>query len=75
MFLDLKLQKLDNEYKNLIQDILKFVTILIVFNFFMFISNPKNNVFMGGNYIEFIIYIVLGLLTHGLVFSKVIKFD
>ena len=75
MFLDLKLQKLDDEYKILIQDILKFVTILIVFNFFMFISNPKNNVFMGRNYIEFVVYIVLGLLTHGLVVSKIIKFD
>lgn len=67
--------KVEEEYKDLVNDIIKFVTILIVLNLLMFISNPNENVFLGNTYLKLIIYIILGLTTYWLVISKVIQFD
>jgi len=67
--------KVEEEYKDLVNDIIKFVTILIVLNLLMFISNPTENVFLGNTYLKLIIYIILGLTTYWLVISKVIQFD
>ena len=75
MFIDLQLQNLDDEYKNIVKDVLKITTILVVFNIFMFLSNTGEFVLLGSNYIEFVVYIILGLLTYSLVISKIIKFD
>ena len=75
MFIDLKLHNLDDEYKNIVKDVLKITTVLVVFNIFMFLSNPSEFVLLGSNYIEFVVYILLGLLTYSLVVSKIIKFD
>jgi|TARA_B110000971_G_scaffold116801_1_gene119737 hypothetical protein len=75
MFIDLKLKNLEDEYKNTIKDCLKVVTVLVVINIFMYIANPTAHVLLGGNYLEFIVYIILGLLTYSLVISKIIKFD
>ena len=72
----LKLEyKVDDEYKNLYNDLAKFTTILVVLNFIMYISNPEQNVFLGGNYMKMIICILLGLVTYWLVISKIIVFD
>ena len=65
----------DNEYIQLYNDIVKFVTILIVFNLIMYISNPEQNRFMGSNYLKLVICVVLGIVTYWLVISKVIIFD
>ncbi len=67
--------KVEEEYKDLVNDIIKFVTILIVLNLLMFVSNPSENVFLGNTYLKLIIYIILGLTTYWLVISKVIQFD
>ena len=39
--LNINFKKIDPEYRVLIKDVAKFATILIVFNFFMFLSNTK----------------------------------
>ena len=75
MFTDLKLKNLEDEYKNTIKDCLKVITVLVVINIFMYIANPSEHVLLGANYLEFIVYIILGLLTYSLVISKIIKFD
>jgi len=75
MFIDLKLKNLDDEYKNIVKDSLKAVTILVVINMFMFLANPKEHVLLGSNYLEFVVYVLLGFLTYSLVVSKIIKFD
>ena len=75
MLIDLKLKNLEDEYKNIIKDCIKIITILVVINVFMYIANPNEHVLMGSNYLEFIIYVLLGVLTYSLVISKVIKFD
>lgn len=69
------LKNLDPEYKELYNDIVKFSTILVVVNLFMFLSNPSQNAFLGGNYIKFMTFIMMGIVTYWLVISKVIKFD
>lgn len=74
--MDLKLEyKVDDDYKNLYNDLIKFVTILVVLNLLMFLSNPTQNVFMGSTYLKLMIYIILGLTTYWLVISKIIVFD
>ena len=69
------INNLDDEYKNLMNDVIKFGTILLVLNLFMFLTNPKSNAFLGTNYMKFLIYILLGFTTYWLVISKLIKFD
>ena len=73
--LNINFKKIDPEYRVLIKDVAKFATILIVFNFFMFLSNTRKNSLMGANYITFMVYILMGVLTYQLVISKLIKFD
>jgi hypothetical protein len=74
--MDFKLEyKVDEEYIQLYNDLVKFVTILIVLNLLMFLSNPDQNVLMGQNYVKLIICVVLGLVTYWLVISKIIIFD
>ena len=75
MFIDLKLKNLDEEYKNIVKDSLKVVTVLVVINLFMFVSNPREHVLLGSNYLEFVVYVLLGILSYSLVVSKIIKFD
>ena len=73
--LEYKFNKVDEEYKNLFNDLIKFVTILVVLNLLMFMSNPSENSFMGSTYLKLMVYIILGLSTYWLVISKVIIFD
>tara|TARA_B100000575_G_scaffold294356_1_gene309752 strand:- start:4714 stop:4938 length:225 start_codon:yes stop_codon:yes gene_type:complete len=67
--------KVDEEYKQLYNDLVKFVTILIVLNLLMFLSNPEQNVLLGKNYVKLIICVALGVTTYWLVISKIIVFD
>jgi|TARA_B110000008_G_C16418291_1_gene342703 hypothetical protein len=74
--MDFKLEyKVDEEYKTLYNELVKFVTILVVLNLLMFLSNPSENVFMGSTYVKFMVCIMLGLVTYWLVISKIIVFD
>jgi len=65
----------DDEYKQLYNDLVKFITILVVLNLLMYMSNPTQNVLLGTNYIKLMISIILGLATYWLVISKIIIFD
>ncbi len=74
--MDFKLQyKVEKEYKTLYNELIKFVTILVVLNLLMFLSNPSENVFMGTTFVKFMVCIILGLVTYWLVISKIIVFD
>jgi hypothetical protein len=65
----------DDEYKQLYNDLVKFITILVVLNLLMYMSNPTQNVLLGTNYIKLMISVILGLATYWLVISKIIIFD
>ena len=59
---DFKLEyNIDDEYKQLYNDLVKFVTILVVLNLIMYISNPTQNVLLGSNYIKLMTSTVLGI--------------
>jgi hypothetical protein len=66
---------ISDEYKELVRDIIKFSTILIVLNLLMFLTNPADNTFLGQAFVTFMIYIILGIVTYWLVVSKVILLD
>jgi|TARA_B100001094_G_C18169034_1_gene793954 hypothetical protein len=73
---DFKLEyNINDEYKQLYNDLVKFITILVVLNLIMYISNPAQNVLLGSNYIKLMTSIVLGITTYWLVISKIIVFD
>tara|TARA_B100001741_G_scaffold297408_1_gene282106 strand:+ start:570 stop:797 length:228 start_codon:yes stop_codon:yes gene_type:complete len=73
---DFKLEyNINDEYKQLYNDLVKFITILVVLNLIMYISNPSQNVLLGSNYIKLMTSIVLGITTYWLVISKIIVFD
>lgn len=65
----------NTEYFNLYNDLLKYSTILLVVNLLMFLTNPLNNKFLGKTYLQFMTYILLGIITYWLVISKLILFD
>jgi hypothetical protein len=66
---------IDEEYKPLLNDILRFLTILIAVNIIMFISNPKQNLLFGSTYTKLMICVLLGVATYWLVIDKLIVFD
>lgn len=67
--------KNSSDYNSLYNDLIKFLTILIVVNILMFVSSPNKNKLLGSNYIKFMSYVLLGILTYWLVISKLILFD
>lgn len=66
---------IEEEYIDMINDIIKILTTLLVVNLLMFVSNPKDNKFLGESYIKLIIFILLGFLTYWLVIKKIINFN
>lgn len=70
---------LDNDYTNIINDIIKIITILIVFQFMITWSYPSVNIinsitsnFLNDIYLSIIIFVILGLLTYYLVIKQII---
>ena len=69
---------LSNKYKLLFQDILKYMTIFIVFQYMMSctkfkIKNPLTNGFLNDSIIMILLYIVLGLMTYYLIVDELIS--
>ena len=69
---------LSNKYKLLFQDILKYMTIFIVFQYMMSctkfkIKNPLTNGFLNDSIIMMLLYIVLGLMTYYLIVDEIIS--
>ena len=69
---------LSNKYKLLFQDILKYMTIFIVFQYMMSctkfkIKNPLTNGFLNDSIIMILLYIVLGLMTYYLIIDEIIS--
>jgi hypothetical protein len=67
--------KVQEEYRPLIHDILKFLMILVVLNLIMFLYKPIDNTFMGGGYIKLMIGLLLGVVTYWLIIDYLIAFD
>jgi len=63
------------QYKSLVNDLIKYITILIVVNFLMKCTYPDSTVFLGKTYIELILFIICGIFTYWLVIYEIFYFD
>jgi hypothetical protein len=66
---------INQEYKPLINDIMRFLTLLVVVNIIMFMANPTDNILFGSAYTKLMIAILLGVATYWLVIDRLIVFD
>lgn len=66
---------INQEYKSLINDIMRFLTLLVVVNIIMFMANPTDNILFGSAYTKLMIAILLGVATYWLVIDQLIVFD
>jgi hypothetical protein len=66
---------INQEYRPLINDIMRFLTLLVVVNIIMFMANPTDNVLFGSAYTKLMIAILLGVATYWLVVDQLIVFD
>ena len=69
---------LSNKYKLLFQDILKYMTVFIVFQYMMSstkikIKNPLTTGFLNDSMMMMLLYIVLGLMTYYLIIDEIIS--
>lgn len=67
--------KVQEEYRPMISDILKFVIMLIVLNLIIYMYNPKDNTLLGDTYIKLMIAVILGVATFWLIVDRLIAFD
>jgi hypothetical protein len=67
-----ELNILDN-YKLLIKDIIKYLTVLIVFQYLITsikIKNPFRNGFLNHNFVSLLMFIILGVLFYYLIINE-----
>ena len=74
LYLDLNI--LDN-YKFLIKDVLKYLTILIVFQYlltvnFKLVKNPFNTKFLNNSFLYLIMFVMIGLMVYYLIIEELI---
>ena len=67
--------KIQEEYRPMINDVLKFFVILLVLNLIIYMYNPKENTCLGGAYVKMMIAILLGVATYWLIIDRLIAFD
>ena len=63
-----------NEYKDLFNELVKILTIMISVNILMYLSD-NNNKLMSIQYIKLIILVLLAISTYWLIINKLILFD
>ena len=62
------------EYKPLIEDIVRVFVILTVTEILFFVNNPNNTLF-GKNYWDLLLFILVGVCTYWLLLKKIIVFE
>ena len=62
----------EEDYANMINDILKMITILVVVNILMYINSPSQNTILSLVYLKLCIFIILGLVTYWLIVKNII---
>ena len=76
MLSDLKCQlnlKFDKVYKTLLNELIKYVSIITIINFLFFISKP-DTVFWNLFYIDSVSYLTVSLCAYHLIIKKLVKF-
>jgi hypothetical protein len=65
-------EDLMNDYGLMKEDLIKILTIFIVSNLIMFISDPTSNKLFGESYIKLMSVVVLGIITYWLIIKNLI---
>ena len=65
---------IDDEYKPLLNDLVKMFIILIIVNILMYVSDSGSNKLLGESYVKLMIFILLGISTYWLVIQKLLHF-
>ena len=65
---------IDDEYKPLLNDLVKMFIILIIVNILMYASDSGSNKLLGESYVKLMIFILLGISTYWLVIQKLLHF-
>jgi len=63
-----------DDYKPLLNDLVKMFIILIVVNILMYASDSRSNKLLGESYIKLMIFILLGISTYWLVIQPLVLF-
>ena len=72
--LEIKISKILNEdFKFLLNDIIRMLLIQITIQFMFFTKNPELNPFFTCAFIETLLYICIGLCIYWLIIKKVVK--
>lgn len=66
-------EEYSQDYKLLMNDLVKISTVFIVANILMFISDSSNNKLFGSSYVKLMIVILLGFITYWLIIKNLIN--
>ena len=66
--------KIPLEYRALCQDISRMLTIQIITNYLLHLSNPKEIQFMSYDFIKTLLYLLIGIVAYWLVTTKIFNF-
>lgn len=65
---------IDKEYLPMIEDIVRMLLLQISVNFMYYMKNPEENSFFRLEFLELLIYIVIGVSVYWLLFKKLVRF-
>ena len=65
----------NEEYKPLVEDLVRVFVILTVADMLFFMSNSKKNTLFGNNYWDVLLFVLVGVCAYWLVFKKIIMFE
>lgn len=64
---------IDKEYLLFVEDVLRLLILQISINFMYFIQNPCDNSFFKLEFLELLLYIIVGLSVYWLIFKKFVR--
>jgi len=62
----------EEDYANMINDVVKMITILVIVNILMFINSPSENSLLSLVYLKLCVFIVLGIVTYWLIVKNIL---
>jgi hypothetical protein len=63
------------EYIEYFEDVIRMILLQFIIQFMYFIKSPNENTLFSYNFIELVLYIIIGLSVYWLIFKKVIKLN
>ena len=62
----------DEDYADMINDMVKMTTILVIVNILMYINCPSDNSLLSLVYLKLCVFILLGIVTYWLIIKNII---